>query len=101
MAETQCQALYGDEAPPDVSMFGGRSMWTIVKQICAVVKLHPGPNILILMFGLSYYMFMVYPMEEMYYYYLDILGKDNATMLVDAWAVIYGTIGAAAAIFLG
>ena len=58
------------------------------------MKQHGGSNALLIAFSIVYCMAMVYPNQQMFFYYKELFGsKDAATQLVNIYAFMYGIAG--------
>ena len=65
-----------------------------VKQSWVLMKQHAGANGMLLVFSTVYMLSMMYPMQQMYFYYQVLFNNnDTATKLVNIFAVIYGIGG--------
>ena len=64
-------------------------------------ELHPRANARFVAFLVAMYMLVWYPVLEQYPFYAALLGKGDATRLVDSFALIYGFGGAAAVVCYG
>ena len=64
-----------------------RSSWVLMKR-------HSGANSLLIVFSILYVMAMIYPNEQMFYYYKGLFAsKDTAVELVNVYAFMYGAAG--------
>ena len=64
-----------------------QSCWRLMKQ-------HAGANVLLLLFSTMYIMAIMYPMQQMLFYYTALFpDKETPELLVNSFAFIYGIGG--------
>ena len=84
-----------------VRCIGFAEEWTNLELVWTVMyRMYFVPNLVFLAWAVLLYIFVLYPSVEMYSYYAALLPND-ATRLVDLYAVIYGTLGAISAFGFG
>lgn len=65
----------------------------LLREAWKVMRKHAVANSLLLAFSTAYVLSILYPMQEMLYYYRALFPAGEATDLVNLWAVIYGIGG--------
>lgn len=90
-----------DSNDPDEQSVFSKS-WAAVKDTCNLYrKVHPGISCLFFVWSMTQYMFVMYPMFEMYPLYVDLVGTMKAISLVNIFGGLYACIGAACLMVFG
>ena len=74
---------------------------TLVKRSWAVMSAYPVANGILLAFSTAYMLSIIYPMQQMLFYYKVLFSDKVATELVDVYAFLYGIGGFGSALFGG